>query len=214
MPTPARPSPGQGAALGHSTAGARAETLVGAEANTRPALKQGNGSAIALAAIFVIGAGGAGLWFMTKHNAPSAAAPERSVALASTAAAPAAATLAPASAAAEAAKPSESSATITPASAIRLNVSSEPSGATLLKNGFQVCDSTPCEVLAAANETVEFHALKGPLKGTAKVLAQRDQRVTIRLSPASAPQPVKHDAPATRMCEVEVDGLKILRACK
>jgi hypothetical protein len=76
-----------------------------------------------------------------------------------------------------------------------------------------VCDSTPCEVLATPNETLEFQAAKGALKGIAKVLAQRDQKVTIKLSAASAP-PVKHDTPATRMCEVEVDGLKILRACK
>jgi hypothetical protein len=34
-------------------------------------------------------------------------------------------------------------------------VTSEPEGATVLKNGFQVCDSTPCEVLAAPNETLE-----------------------------------------------------------
>ena len=80
-----------------------------------------------------------------------------------------------------------------------------------MKNGFQVCDATPCEVLAAPAETVEFQALKGALKGTAKVLAQQDQKVTIKLSGAApaAPKPA-----AQRLCEVEVDGLKILRACK
>ncbi len=93
-----------------------------------------------------------------------------------------------------------------------MDVSSEPSGATLLKNGFQVCDATPCEVLAAPAETLEFQAVKGQLRGSVKVLAQRDQKVTIKLvgpSVAPAPRPA-----AQRMCEVEVDGLKILRACK
>jgi serine/threonine-protein kinase len=213
VPAPAHAGREQAAALGHSTAGARAETLVGAEANTRAAPKQGSSGAIALAAVFVVALGGTGAWFMAKHGATSSPTPERSIALAAQAVVPAP----PASAsstAAEATKPVESAAAVTPASTIRLNVSSEPGGATLLKNGFQVCDSTPCEVLAAPNETLELRASKGPLKGTAKVLAQRDQKVTINLSAGSAPTPVKHDAPATRMCEVEVDGLKILRACK
>ena len=114
---------------------------------------------------------------------------------------------------AEPAKSSESAATVAPASAVRLQVSSEPVGAILLKNGFQVCDVTPCDVLATPNETLELQAVRGTLKGTAKVLAQRDQKVTIKLSAPNAAAPVKHDTPQ-RMCEVEVDGLKILRACK
>lgn len=104
---------------------------------------------------------------------------------------------------------------MTPTSAVRLAVSSDPSGAVLLKNGFQVCDTTPCEVLATPNERPEFQATKGALKGSVKVLAQRDQKVDIKLAALAAPAapaPVKHDA--QRMCEVEVDGLKILRACK
>ena len=214
-PAPAHPSqqpsghPGP-ALTGHDTAAARAETLVGAEANTRPPVKQGYGGAMAAAAVALLAFGGAGAWFMAKRNATSSPAPETSVAVATKPPAPSAAP----SATVEAAKPAESAASVTPTSAIRLDVSSDPTGATLLKNGFQVCDSTPCEVLAAPNETLEFQAAKGALKGTAKVLAQRDQKVTIKLNAASAPQPVKHDAPASRMCEVEVDGLKILRACK
>jgi hypothetical protein len=107
--------------------------------------------------------------------------------------------------------PRPGEATVAPTSGIRLDVSSEPSGAILLKNGFQVCDSTPCEVLAGPAETLEFQAVKGPLKGSAKVLAQRDQKVTIKLTGAVAAPP---KPTAQRLCEVEVDGLKILRACK
>ncbi|MEO8906051.1 MAG: serine/threonine-protein kinase [Polyangiaceae bacterium] len=203
--------PGSGLS-GHDTAAARAETLVGAEANTRPPAKRGYGGAIGafLLALVALGAGGA--WFMTKRNATSTPARETSVAVATKPPTP---PPAPAPlATAEAATPADSGANVTPAIAIRLDVSSDPTGATLLKNGFQVCDSTPCEVLAAPNETLEFQALKGALKGTAKVLAQRDQKVTIKLLGASTPAPARHATPATRMCEVEVDGLKILRACK
>ncbi|MEP7048715.1 MAG: protein kinase [Pseudomonadota bacterium] len=217
-PSPAG-SLSSGLAVGHNTAGARAETLVGAEANTRTPSKPGTRSPLALAAIAVVALGTAAAWVVAKRNATNTPTPERSVALAAKSPAPAPPTAGEASAMAEAPKPAESAAgvgapSVSATGAIRLGVASEPSGAVLLKNGFQVCDATPCEVLAVPNETLEFHAAKGPLKGSAKVLAQRDQKVIIKLSAPSAPQPVKHDALATRMCEVEVDGLKILRACK
>ena len=94
-----------------------------------------------------------------------------------------------------------------PANSVKLEVVTDPPGATLMKNGFQVCDATPCEVTAGVNETLELTGEKGPLKGKAKVLAQKDQRVTIKLTaPVVA-------APRARMCEVEIDGLKILRPC-
>ena len=102
------------------------------------------------------------------------------------------------------------SATITPTSAIRLDVSSEPPGATLFKDGFQVCDSTPCEVMADPGSTLSLEARKGAQKGTVKVLAQRDQKVTIKLAGGGGGKP----AGGPRMCEVEVDGLKILRPCQ
>jgi hypothetical protein len=90
---------------------------------------------------------------------------------------------------------------------VKLEVVTDPPGATLMKNGFQVCDATPCEVTAGVNETLELSGEKGPLKGKAKVLAQKDQKVTIKLAaPVNAP-------PKQRMCEVEIDGLKILRPC-
>jgi eukaryotic-like serine/threonine-protein kinase len=95
------------------------------------------------------------------------------------------------------------------ATQVKLSVVTEPPGATLTKDGFQVCDKTPCEVLAAPNETLELEATKDTLSGKAKVLAQRDQNVTIKLAGA-----VKKAAPKPRLCEVEVDGIKILRPCQ
>ncbi len=218
--TPPPPPPGastpapalQAAKLtGQETTAARAETLIGAEANTRPPAARGNGGAIAIAALAVLAVGGGGAWFMAKRNASTSPAPEASAVAAKPPLAPPASAATPAPSA-EPAKSAESAAVVAPTSAIRLDVSSDPAGATLLKNGFQVCDATPCEVLATPNETLEFQAVKGALKGSVKVLAQRDQKVDIKLSAPSAAAPSKHDT--QRMCEVEVDGLKILRACK
>jgi hypothetical protein len=65
--------------------------------------------------------------------------------------------------------------------------------------------------MAAPNETLELEGVLGALKGKAKVLAQRDQSVTIKLAGAA---PAVKTAPKVRMCEVEaVDGLKVLRPC-
>jgi serine/threonine protein kinase len=211
-PAPALQAPNL---AGQETTAARAETLIGAEANTRPPVARGNGGAIAIATLAVLVLGGGGAWFMAKRSASTSPAPETSAVAAKPPLAPPAPVTVTATApapSAEPAKPSESAATVAPTSAVRLDVSSDPTGATLLKNGFQVCDATPCEVLATPNETLEFQATKGALKGSVKVLAQRDQKVDIKLSAPSAPAPAKHDT--QRMCEVEVDGLKILRACK
>jgi len=101
-------------------------------------------------------------------------------------------------------------ASVLPSSSVKLSVVTEPPGATLSKDGFQVCDKTPCEVSAAPNETLELEATKDGLTGKAKVLAQRDQNVRIVLAGAA---PGKKASAAARLCEVEVDGLKILRAC-
>jgi serine/threonine-protein kinase len=95
------------------------------------------------------------------------------------------------------------------ATQVRLSVVTEPPGATLTKDGFQVCDKTPCEVMAAPNETLELEATKDTLSGKAKVLAQRDQSVSIKLAGA-----VKKATSKPRLCEVEVDGIKILRPCQ
>jgi len=93
---------------------------------------------------------------------------------------------------------------------VTLHVVTEPPGAVLLKAGFQVCDATPCDIVVARNDPLELEARKGGLKGAARILAQHEQTVTINLAGA----PVKPKAPAgPRMCEVEVEGLKILRPC-
>jgi len=102
-------------------------------------------------------------------------------------------------------------ASVAPSNGIRLTVVTDPAGATLMKDGFQVCDKTPCEVIAAPNETLELEGQLGALRGKAKVLAQRDQNVTIKLVGAA---PAAKGPPKVRMCEVEVeDGLKVLRPC-
>jgi hypothetical protein len=93
---------------------------------------------------------------------------------------------------------------------VTLHIVTEPPGAVLLKAGFQVCDTTPCDVVVSRNDPIELEARKGNLKGAARILAQHAQTVTINLAGAAA----KPKAPAgPRMCEVEVEGLKILRPC-
>ena len=205
MPEPARLGAGES---GVNPAAARAETLVGTEATTRVPARSKGGFVAALVAVLALGGGAA--WYMSRPRASTSPTPETRAVLATLApvAPPRPSTLPTVSAA----PVTSAEATVSPTSAIRLEVTTEPSGATLLKNGFQVCDSTPCEVLAAPAETLEFQAVKEGLKGTAKVLAQRDQKVTIKLVRPSNNGPPK---PAGKhMCEVEVDGLKILRACK
>lgn len=110
------------------------------------------------------------------------------------------------------------------AAPVVLQVSTTPSGAVLMKDDFQVCDSTPCEVLAEPNETLVLTAQLGGRRGQAKVLAQRDQKISIVLpaaTPKAAPRPAAKtpaapSAPAEspKLCEVVVDGLKILRPCR
>jgi eukaryotic-like serine/threonine-protein kinase len=97
-------------------------------------------------------------------------------------------------------------AAVVPAQTIKLSVRTEPAGAVLKKDGFQVCDSTPCEVELNTGDAVQLEAVLGNRRGLTKVLAQKDQSVTITLKgPATAPK--------AKLCEVSVGGLKILRPC-
>ncbi|HEY0467239.1 MAG TPA: serine/threonine-protein kinase, partial [Polyangiaceae bacterium] len=163
---PARVIHGPGQAK--DSGAARAETLIGAEASARSHAPRGKGGLIAaLVGLFAVG--GAGAWFLS-HRGSTTPTPETSSALAAIPPAPASVAPPASGAALNAPAPAATvEATVTPTVGIHLAVSSEPSGAILLKNGFQVCDATPCEVLATPAETLEFQAVKGPLKGSAKV---------------------------------------------
>jgi serine/threonine-protein kinase len=98
-----------------------------------------------------------------------------------------------------------------PPAEVRLHVVTDPPQATVTKAGFQVCASTPCDVSVPRNEGVQLDAQKGALRGQVKILPQEDQTVTITLvAPAAKPKP----ASGPKMCEVEVEGLKILRPCQ
>jgi serine/threonine-protein kinase len=188
---------------------ARAETHMGAEAATRPPTKASSASAavFALLGVLVIG-GGAAAFFLRGSGETGAASsaqakppepPAQPLAPEPPPAAPQAAAVTP---------PPAPSVPAAAPTTVKLEVVTDPPGAMVSKNGFQVCDTTPCEVAAGINETLELQAEKGALKGKAKVLAQKDQRVTIKLAAPVAATP----KPAS-MCEVEVDGLKILRPC-
>ena len=99
---------------------------------------------------------------------------------------------------------------------VAMSITTEPAGAVLFKNGFQVCDSTPCTLEAQQDEGMELEGRKGTFKGTLRVLAQRDQTVNIVLqaAPVVINRPAKRASPKAKLCEVVVEGLKILRPCQ
>jgi len=99
---------------------------------------------------------------------------------------------------------------------VAMSITTEPAGALLFKNSYQVCESTPCTLEAQQDEGMELEGRKGSLKGTLRVLAQRDQPVNIVLLAAQPVlnRPAKRDSPKVKLCEVVVEGLKILRPCE
>ncbi len=187
----------------------RAETQLGGEAATRPPVKSGGSAGVALALLAVLVVGGGAAAFFLRGSGSNTAPTTAQAKLAERPSPPAAVVPEPPPVV-PSVSPATSVAVPVPAPApnsVMLEVQTDPPGATLMKNGFQVCDATPCQVTASVNETLELSGEKGPLKGKAKVLAQKDQKVTIKLTaPVAAP-------PRARMCEVEIDGLKILRPC-
>ncbi len=191
----------------------RAQTQLGAE--TMAALVPPKKSSVGLwvGALVVLGGIGVGAVLLLRPGAKPAAAASDSADVPATVAPSAAAAptqsapVAPTASAAASAKPADDG-------RIHLHVETDPDGATVTKNGFQVCDKTPCDVDAKRDETLELEAHKDRLKGSVKVLAQQDQTVTIPLkAPAATPAAKPHHPAGPRMCEVEVDGLKILRPC-
>jgi eukaryotic-like serine/threonine-protein kinase len=144
---------------------------------------------------------GAGFWWSSKPAAvKNAPIPQASPPIATTQVIVAVATPEPPPVVAPSASAEEAPAKV------RVRVETVPAGAVLSKNGFQVCDSTPCDLDLKINEGAEFDAVAGKLRGRAKVLAQQAQTVSIRLLAPKAAKP--------QMCEaLSADGLKILRPC-
>lgn len=95
---------------------------------------------------------------------------------------------------------------------ITLTIQSNLPGATVSKDGFQICDQTPCSVEVARGSAVELVGVKGYARGVARVLAQQDQTVNLVLTHAKSGK--KKDSGKPGLCEVTVDGLKILRPCQ
>ncbi len=100
--------------------------------------------------------------------------------------------------------------------AVTLSVVTDPEGGVVFKEGFQVCDAAPCDVKVPLNDAVTLSAEKAGRKGEAKVLAQKDQTVTIKLAAprVAPPRPASPPSPKGQLCEVMVDGIKILRPCQ
>ncbi len=94
---------------------------------------------------------------------------------------------------------------------VKLSIVTEPAGAVVQQDGFQICDASPCEVEVDSGTGVTLLARKGAQSGQAKVLPHKDQTVSILLR---APAKAKKPSLEQKLCEVTVDGLKILRPCE
>ncbi len=176
----------------------------------------------ALGVLLVLGlAGGAAVW-LSKRASPQLT-PATSAHASAQPPVPAARSAAP-SASVEASPPPGAS--VAPVAMVRLSVQSDPAGALVRREGFQVCDATPCEVTVKEGEPVELVAELRDLRGTAKILATADQTVKIRLAKQGAAPPPKPgtaappatttatEPPKPKMCEVLEGDLKVLRPCK
>jgi eukaryotic-like serine/threonine-protein kinase len=170
---------------------ARANTQLGAEtsAPTHPPKKGSSGVVIAvILGIAVLGGGGAIAAFAMKQKTPPVASAEPATPRVPDPPPQPTPVKVPEVTASVPAAPSASAA---PPAGIKLSVVTDPEGAVVTKDGFQVCDSTPCEVTAAPSETLTLEAKKGSLRGSAKVLAQRDQKIEIKLRGGSSSKPAQ-----------------------
>lgn len=94
-----------------------------------------------------------------------------------------------------------------------LRVETVPTGALVRLDGAQVCDRSPCDVSVEKNAEVRFTAQSGRKTGSLRVVAASEQRVVLTLSAPASASPPKTSSEG-RLCEVTVDGLKILRPCQ
>jgi serine/threonine-protein kinase len=96
---------------------------------------------------------------------------------------------------------------------VKLTVETDPPGASLEKDGFQICPETPCEISVIRNEGIELTGKKGSLRGQVKIMPQDDQTVSLKLTAPVARAKPKGPA-AEPMCEKFIGELKVLRPCK
>ncbi|MCB9582038.1 MAG: protein kinase [Polyangiaceae bacterium] len=176
-----------------------------AETQLAPPARPSKAPWIALGAIVMLGGAGVFFWRFaaeTPRPATSASATETT--------APSAAPTPMTSASAPVVAPTDSAPPADPK--VKLAVETTPPKAILYLNGAQVCDETPCEVEVDDNQTVELEAKLGGRSGKTKVLAQRDQKVPIRLAaPHVAPPPTRPNAQPCYAEVIDENGLKTLK---
>jgi eukaryotic-like serine/threonine-protein kinase len=191
-------------------------TLEAATTNGAAPKKGGMGIAIGAAAFLLVGGGAAAFFFVPELVAdgnPVATETQQAVNAPTNVPVPPTADVFPTVAATAAPDPTVASVStsvvaIADSPKVTVKVESTPSGAKVMKDGFQVCDATPCEIEVERGEAIELLAQLGNKKGTSKIEAQKDQAVQIVLR---APRP---NPGGDRMCEVTgPGGLKIVRKC-
>lgn len=203
-------SPGATAAIGTPTgvAGRTATPIEGQSATVAPTGAPSTGLVLAsLGLVAILGTGGYFVFARASHRVVPLAAESREETQPS--AAPPPVVSAPVLVIASATKET----TVAPVTAapndVRLHIVTDPPGAAVSKQDFQMCETTPCDLTVTRNEGIELSARKGALRGQMKILPQRDQTITIALTaPVAKPKATEH------LCEVmTADGLKILRPC-
>jgi serine/threonine-protein kinase len=205
------PQIGGTSALGTPSAATSGKTtpLAGQTSTVAPAGSPSGGLIVGSLAFVVVALGVGGYVMLGRKSAPDTP-PPTIAAEAHTAAAPPAPPAPVAAPVPSAAVPAAVVVPVTaPPTEVRLHVESDPPGATITKGGFQVCAATPCDIDVPRNEGVELDAQKGAARGQVKILAQESQTVTMKLAVPA----VKAKPSGPKMCEVEVEGLKILRPC-
>jgi serine/threonine-protein kinase len=213
-------TPGSGVVPSSTRTAATSTSILSTQPTSR------RGVAVGVAGALALGALGVGLallrpWAPTAPATAASSPQEAPHAPDASARAPASGTAAsepPPSAPPPSSAPPAASASST---GVLLRVVTIPSGALILKGDFQVCDSSPCDLRVEPNEAVELVAIRGNLRGVAKVLAQRQQTVQIRLFQQTAgaagkppPAPSGRNVAPVPMCEFTDGDLKILRPCK
>ena len=191
---------GAGAMTAHPGAEERAQTHLDA-ATTPQVPKKGGGAGVAIGAVVALLAIGGGVAFYVTQMDKGAAAEPAPTAEPAVTTPPAATSAAPTPTPTPSAEPPEKK-------KLTIKIETTPEGAVVTKGGFEVCEETPCEIEVDPDEKLELKAKKGRAVGKKKLIASKDQTVSIKLV---APRAAAPSGP--KMCEVMVDGLKILRPC-
>jgi serine/threonine-protein kinase len=190
----------------------RAQTASGQELSTAPASDKASGgkSGLFIAAGMGIAALAAGAYFATRPSTPTITG-SPGVAVATAAVSSATPPVDPPPATTVAAATTSAAPTIAPVLAdgkIKVQIETDPPGASVKNDGFAVCAASPCELSVKPGDKLLLTAEKGDLKGELKVQALRDDTFRIPLSKKAAGKaPTPGGGGKAGDCFTEIVGL-------